>query len=374
MANASETAQVPGTRARLPGQVVLVLQGGGAIGAYQAGVYQALHEAGIEPDWVIGTSIGAINGAIIAGNRAEDRYARLKSFWETARSDPPAPTPWPAANAAIANLETFAHGVPGLFEPNPQALWGLNARLGVEHAAFYKSTPLRQTLLDLVDFDSLNSGKVRLSLGAVKVDSAQMRYFDSREGKLGPEHVMASGALPPAFPAIRIGAEAYWDGAVYSNTPIEAVLDDHPRRDSVIFAVQLWNPAGPEPETILQVLGRQKEIQYASRAESHIRRQQQIHRLRHVIRALVGRLPKSRRDDPDLRALAAYGCTTRMHLITLIAPRLEGEDPFTDIDFTSTGIRARQDAGYAATRRVLAREPWRRQVDALDGIVVHGED
>ena len=303
MANASETAQAPGAsaRARLPGQVVLVLQGGGAIGAYQAGVYQALHEARVEPDWVIGTSIGAINGAIIAGNRPEDRYARLKSFWETARSDPPAPTPWPAANNAIANLETFAHGVPGMCEPNPQALWGLQARLGVEHAAFYTSAPLRQTLLNLVDFDILNSGKVRLSLGAVTVDTAQMRYFDSRDGKLGPEHVMASGALPPAFPAIRIGAEVFWDGAVYSNTPIEAVLDDHPRRNSVIFSVQLWNPAGPEPETILQVLGRQKEIQYASRAASNIRRQQQIHRLRHVIRELSGRLAKSQRDNPDMQ-------------------------------------------------------------------------
>lgn len=364
-----------GPRAALPGQVVLVYQGGGALGAYQVGVYQALHEAGIEPDWVIGTSIGAINGAIIAGNRVEDRYPRLMAFWETVRRDPPPSTPWwPAAGGAIANLTTMAHGIPGFFAPNPQALWGPNAQLGVERAAFYATDALKQTLLNLIDFNVLNSRQVRLSLGAVKVASGEMRYFDSRDAKFGPEHVMASGALPPAFPAVRIDGESYWDGGVYSNTPVEAVLDDKPRRDSVIFAVQLWNPVGPEPETISQVLVRQKEIQYASRARSHIQRQDQIHRLRHVIRELANRLSESQRGDLEARELAAYGCSTRMHLVKLDAPRLETEDVYMDIDFTGAGIRARWEAGYAATQRVLEREPWQQQGEFLDGIVIHAAD
>ena len=358
--------------ARLPGQVVLVLQGGGALGAFQVGVYEAMHDAGIEPDWVIGTSIGAINGAIIAGNRAEDRMARLTAFWDAVCTDSPAAYPWwPGADRAMANLGVFMHGVPGFFEPNLQALWNMRTRLGVERASYYDTAALRATLLDLVDFGRLKEKQLRLSLGAVGVAHGEMRYFDSRDTDLGLDHVMASGALPPAFAAVRIDGDAYWDGGIYSNTPVEAVLDDNPRRDSVIFAVQLWNPRGPEPQSLLEVLGRQKEIQYASRARSHLRRQDQIHRLRHVIRELARRLPGEARDDPGVRQLESYGCATRMHLVNLLAPRIEGEDLNRDIDFTGTGVRARRAAGYAAARRMIEQQPWQREGDLLDGIVVH---
>ena len=359
----------------LPGQVVLVLQGGGALGAYQVGVYQAMHEAGVEPDWIIGTSIGAINGAIIAGNRVEDRFGRLAAFWKGLQRDRHTALPWwPSAGNPLANLATFTNGIPGFFEPNPQALWGLQAQVGAERAAFYVTAPLRDTLLDLIDFDLLNSGKVRLSLGAVGVANGEMRYFDSREENIKLEHVMASGALPPAFPAVRINGELYWDGGIYSNTPVEAVLDDRPRRDSLIFAVHVWNAAGPEPDTILQVMGRQKEIQYASRAKSHLGRQAQIHRLRHAVRELANRLPESMKDDPEVAKLASYGCATRMHLVRLVAPRVKGEDVNKDIDFTSAGISARWEAGYMATRRMLERRPWQQGGGFLDGIVVHEED
>jgi NTE family protein len=189
-----------GGHALLPGQVVLVFQGGGALGAYQVGVYEALHEAGIEPDWVIGTSIGAINGAIIAGNRVEDRLERLTRFWDEVRTDLPAANPWwPGAGSAMANLGAFTNGVPGFFKPNPQAMWGLHAPLGVERASFYDTAALRTTLLGLVDFERLKTKQVGLSLGAVGVAHGEMRYFDSRDTDLGLEHVMASGALPPAF-------------------------------------------------------------------------------------------------------------------------------------------------------------------------------
>jgi NTE family protein len=198
-----------------------------------------------------------------------------------------------------------------------------------------------------------------------------MRYFDSRDGSLGVEHVMASAALPPAFPAIRIDGEPYWDGGIYSNTPIEIVLDDRPRRDSVVFAVQLWNSDGPEPESIWQVLGREKEIQYASRAVSHIVRQKQIHQLRGVIAELVGHIDAAKRQSKAVQELAAYGCTTTMHVVELMAPRLDGEDLTRDIDFTRATLRTRWEAGYADARKCLASAPWERPVDPLEGVVIH---
>jgi len=185
---------------------------------------------------------------------------------------------------------------------------------------------------------------------------------------------MSSGALPPAFPAVRIDGEPYWDGGIYSNTPIEVVLDDKPRKSSVIFSVHLWNPAGPEPETLWQISERQKDIQYASRTDSHIARQQQIHRLRHVVRELVRRLPEAERDTPEVRELAAWGCQTTMRLIKLAAPRLDGDDPLKDIDFTPAGVAARQRAGYEAAMRGIAAHPWDTPLDPIEGLAVSSSD
>ena len=242
-----------GTPTRPPGQIVLVLQGGGALGAYQVGVYQAMHEAGIEPDWVIGTSIGAINAAIIAGNAPERRFEQLRAFWESVEWREPlgfaAALPWWLTNPC-ANLQTIAFGVPGFFAPNPKAALGVFAPLGVESASFYEATALRDTLAQRVDFERINSGMTRLTVGAVNARTGAMRYFDTRNLVLGPEHVMASGALPPAFPAVRIDGELYWDGGILSNTPTEVIFEDNPRRDSLIFAVHMWNPIGAEPETM----------------------------------------------------------------------------------------------------------------------------
>jgi NTE family protein len=198
-----------------------------------------------------------------------------------------------------------------------------------------------------------------------------MKYFDSRDTALGVEHVMASGALPPAFPAVRVDGEPYWDGGVYSNTPVEAVLDDKPRRDSLIFSVNVWQPHGAEPETIWQILNRQKDIQYSSRVKSHVARQQQIHRLRHIVEQLCARLPAAAREDPMVREMAGYGCRTTMHLVRLLAPRLEGEDHTKDIDFSRAGIESRWRAGYADIRRILAARPWEQPVGPLEGVVVH---
>ena len=360
----------------LPGQVVLVLQGGGALGAYQLGVYEAIHEAGIEPDWVIGTSIGAINGAIIAGNTRDRRMDRLREFWESVehKGVGEASLLWPGFGNASANMMTFMTGIPGFFTPNPAAAFGPHIPLGVERAAYYSTTALKQTLGGLVDLEHLNGGKPRLTVGAVKVRTGEFRYFDSRKETLGLHHVMGSSALPPAFPAVSIDGVAYWDGGIYSNTPIEAVFDDNPRQDSIVFAVHIWDPIGAEPDTIWQVLGRHKDIQYASHAKSHIDRQQQIHRLRRIVRELARRLPESQRDVPEVQRLAAYGCGTTTHVVRLVAPRLEGEDQFRDIDFTPEGIRARRQAGYAHARQMLERAPWKTDVDPISGVAVHNLD
>jgi len=377
--NATTASPASARRARtdptvgLPGQVVLVLQGGGALGAYQVGVYQALHAAGIEPDWVIGTSIGAINAALIAGNPREQRIHRLSAFWRHVEKPSTAagPLDWLGMGNWSSNMTTVMRGIPGFFEPSMAALRGTRANVGVEAAAYYSTEPLRRTLGELVDFRSLQGGPTRLTVGAVNACSGAMRYFDSRNEPLCVEHVMASGALPPAFPAVRIDGEPYWDGGIYSNTPIEAVLDDRPRRDSLIFAVNVWHQTAPEPESIWQVMGRQKDIQFASRADSHIARQKQIHRLRHVIRQLTEQLPAGKRADPHVKELSSWGCGTTMHVAHLLAPRLEGEDHTKDIDFTPAGVLARREAGYADTMNMIERSPWREPTDPIEGVVEH---
>lgn len=355
------------------GQVVLVLQGGGALGAYQAGVYQALHEAGIEPDWVIGISIGAINASLIAGNARENRLERLREFWRRIAQHPHldfmSGMPW--LGRMLPNWSTIANGVEGFFKPNPLAFLGMHARLAPDAAGYYSTRPLEATLSDLVDFGRLADHGVRLTVGAANVRTAQMRYFDSRDTRLTVRHVMASGALPPAFPAVRIDGELYWDGGILSNTPVEAVFDDNPRRNSLIFAVHVWNPQGDEPETIWQVMNRQKDIQYSSRAVSHIARQKQIHTLRHIIADLARRLPDSERQSEAVRTFAAYGCLTRMHVVRLLAPQLDNEDHTKDIDFSPASIRERWDAGYSATMSMLEAAPWEQDVDPLEGFYLH---
>src|SRR5207249_2948009 len=277
---------------------------------------------------------------------------------------------WLGLGNLMPNFNTVARGIPAFFTPNQFAIGGSKAEVGVEQASYYSTAPLRDTLRDLVDFEYLCECHTRLTVGAVNACSGHMRYFDNRKERLAVEHVMASGALPPAFGAIRIDGEPYWDGGIYSNTPIEAVLDDRPRRDSLIFAVQMWNPEGPDPETLWEVTGRQKDIQYASRATSHIARQKQIHHLRHIVRDVAKHLPESERNSPAVKELASWGCGTTMHVVRLNAPKLEGEDHTKDIDFTGEGIRARWRAGYADAKRMIARAPWGMPVDPIDGVVI----
>jgi NTE family protein len=356
-----------------PGQVVLVLQGGGALGAYQVGVYQALHEAGIEPDWVIGTSIGAINAALICGNEPSHRLARLNTFWtevEQKGFGASALDPFGLAGM-LGTMTTVLRGIPSFFTPNPVALHGARHETGVEQASYYSTAPLRETLRELIDWQYLCDCKTRLTVGAVNVCSGAMRYFDTREEPLAVEHVMASGALPPAFGAVRIDGEPYWDGGIYSNTPIEAVLDDKPRRDSLIFAVNVWHQTASEPNSIWEVMSRTKDIQFASRADSHIARQKQIHHLRHVIRELTKQVPAGRQREARVRELASWGCGTQMHVVHLLAPRVASEDHTKDIDFSANGIRVRREAGHADTTRMIERAPWKMPADPIEGVIEH---
>src|SRR5271166_6706012 len=213
----------------------------------------------------------------------------------------------PLIGSMAANWLTMTAGIGDFFKPNPMAFAGAHMPLGSDAAAYYSTAPLEVTLGALVDFDRINRGATRLTVGAANVRTSEMRYFDSRDMPLSVRHVMASGALPPAFPPVRIDGELYWDGGILSNTPVEAVFDDKPRRNSLVFAVHLWNPDGPEPESMRQVMNRQKELQYSSRAVSHIQRQQQIHRLRHIVAELAARLPDTSKADPEVGEMASYG-------------------------------------------------------------------
>ncbi len=364
-------------RPELPGQVVLVFQGGGALGAYQVGVYQALHEIGIEPDWVVGTSIGAINGAIIAGNAVSERFDRMQEFWGRLERKPQ----WhetlfgERAAASAAYLATLIQGVTGYYAPNHAITFsGLNAAVGVEKAAFYTIDDFRKTVGSVVDFVRLNSKQTRLTVGAVNVRTGKMHYFDSRNIPITLDHLLASGALPPGLPAIRIDGDPYWDGGLYSNTPIEVVFDDNPRRDSVVFSVQIFPISGAEPDSIMQVMSRQIDIQYASRADSHIPRQEHIHQLRHMVRELVRMLPEEQRNTPQVREMAGYGCGTFMHIVRINANPQQDEDYLREIDFTTAGIRRRWQAGYEDTMRTLERRPWEVPIDPMVGVAVHDSD
>ena len=354
------------------GQTVLVLQGGGALGAYQVGVFEALHEAGIAPQWVIGTSIGAINAALIVGSKPDERLAKLHEFWSRVTNDMFVPEGLPSwLTTAMRNTLAITSGVPSFFSPNPLAFASPHYNVGAQSAGYYSVSPLRRTLEELIDVAELNSGGTRITVGASCVRTAEMRYFDSRDMPLTVDHILASGALPPGFPPVRIDGELYWDGGILSNTPVEVVFDDNPRRSGLVFAVHIWNPHGPEPETMWEVMNRQKDVQYSSRAAAHIKRQRQLHKMRHVIAELTKMVPEEARRNNRFGEMASYGCLTRMHVVRLLAPALDHEDHSKDIDFSASGIRRRREAGYDDTMKTLEKAPWRAPVDEIEGFILH---
>jgi NTE family protein len=357
-------------------RVALVLQGGGALGAYQGGVFQALDEHGVTPDWVGGTSIGAINGAIIAGNPPERRLERLKRFWNTVRQEDPIDLRgWPDAMRQAYSYWTamacMIAGRPRFFSPHPFLPFGVGNAGSSDTASFYGTDPLRESLLQNVDIDYLNNGSVRFSLGAVHVTSGRLRYFDNSFQRIDVEHILASSALPPAFPPVSVDGELYWDGGLYSNTPLEVVLDDHPRVNTLCFMVDLWCACGAEPHSISQTLDRQKAILYASRSDRNIESYEAMHNLRRVIRELYDHLPEASRRDPTLRKLAERGCHTTMDIVQLGNRDRQWELASKDFDFSRTAIEERWQLGHADATQMLERAAWMDPVDGLVGVVVH---
>jgi NTE family protein len=355
------------------GQVVLVLQGGGAHGAYHAGVYEALQEAGIEPDWVVGTSIGSVNGSLIAGNAPAARLDRLREFWHRVVGNQifePA-TSLPLIGRKLPIWAALINGVDGFYAPNPFAFFGPKTRLPVDAVGLYSTSPLERTLQELVDFTQLAKGAPRLTVGAANIKTSQVRYFDSRDMQLTARHLLASGAMPPVFTPVRVDGTYYWDGGLLSNTPIEVIFDDVPRRNSLVFSVQVWHPEGPLPESIWDVMTREKEMLFSSSATSQIGRQKQLHHMRHIAAEIAKKLPPEVRESADVRAMTAYGCLTQMHVVRLLAPRDKSHAHMSQIDFSSANINARWQAGYEDAQRALAEAPWEKEHDKLEGFHWH---
>jgi len=358
-------------------RVALVLQGGGAMGAYQAGVFEAMDEHGFCPDWIAGTSIGALNGAIIAGNRAGDRVAALREFWNTLGQgyDPGTFGEFPHQGRQAFSLgnvmQTVLKGLPGFFSPRPELMTALLTGRSTETASYYTTEPLRELLEYLVDFECLNNDGVRLSVGAVNVALGELTYFDSRSEPLGIEHVMASGALPPGFPAVRVNDELYWDGALYSNTPLEVVLEDNPRVDTLCFAVSLFPATGRLPKTIAEVEARHKDITFGSRLNRHVTAYERLHNLRRKISVLYEHLPEPLQNNSEIKELASWGCHTTMQIVKLAYPSRPWELSFKDIDFSQVIINERWRSGYDDTLNMLQQAPWLQPHPVDQGVVVH---
>jgi NTE family protein len=361
--------QQPSAPATTPAkaQPVLVLQGGGALGSYQAGAYQALCHFDFEPEWIAGISIGAINAAIIAGNEREKRIDRLKEFWNMVSS----PVSWNPVTqgdrarslfneTSAALIATF--GVPGFFTPRvpPAPFWPQGTS---QSLSYYDTAPLKKTLERLVDFDRINDLKTRLSVGAVGVTSGNFCYFDNfdfrkRGKKIGPEHIMASGALPPGFPAVLIDGEHYWDGGIASNTPLDFVLGEEAKRDVLIFQVDLFSARGLLPESLLDAAEREKDIRFSSRTRMNTDKNRQIHNARMAVRDLIGKLPDYLKNDPSVELLREASKENTVTVVHLIYRSKNYETNSKDYDFSHVAMVEHWEAGVRDVHSSMRHKDW----------------
>jgi len=359
---------------------VLVLQGGGALGSYQAGAYQALCHHDFEPEWVAGISIGAINAAIIAGNPREKRVKRLKEFWEMVS----APVPWNPITSddrgrsyfnetSAALVATF--GVPGFFAPRfpPAPLWPQGSP---QSQSYYDTAPLRATLEYLVDFDRINDLKTRLSVGAVSVTTGNFTYFDNFEfnklgKKIGPEHIMASGALPPGFPSVVIEGEHYWDGGIASNTPLDYVLDEEVTNDLLIFQVDLFSARGPVPGSLLEAAEREKDIRFSSRTRMNTDKNKQIHNTRKALRDLIGKLPEELKNDPSVEILRKAAQENTVTVVHLIYRSKNYESSSKDYDFSHVGMIEHWGAGERDVHLSMRHTEWLERPQSGETMVTY---
>lgn len=380
-------------------RIALALQGGGALGSYQAGVYQALAEADLCPDWVAGISIGAINAAIIAGNPPAQRVDRLHEFWELvslpqmqspgrsplvpklaseggpAPGDARDPAPYFQGDLARALLNQWSAGwaawlgAAGFFAPRPVSPW-LCPDGSIEATSYYDTRPLERTLERLVDFDRINAGPMRLSVGAVNVRTGDFVYFDNTTHRIGPRHIMASGALPPGFPPVEIDGQHYWDGGLVSNTPLGWMVDAGPPKDTLVFQVDLWSARGAFPRNMARVATRQKEIQYSSRTRAESNRFKQQQRFKNQVAELLARLPPELADGPEAQRLRRL-CERKVgNLIQLIYRSKDYEGDSKDYEFSRRSIGERWRAGYLDTVRTLRHPEVLERPSSPDGVFI----
>jgi len=357
----------------------LLLQGGGALGAYQGGVYEALAEAGIHPDWIAGISIGAINAAIIAGNPPESRVDRLREFWTLVTSS----GPWPWSGTPFVELANndyarnvlnqmsanfvAAFGANGLFSARALAPW-LQAGGALGATSLYDTSTLKTTLERLVDFDRLNAGMTRFSAGAVNVRTGNLVYFDSATHAIRPEHIMASGALPPGFPAVEIDGEHYWDGGLVSNTPLQWIIECGDRQDTLVFQVDLWSARGQIPHNMVEVIERQKEIQFSSRTRASTDEFKRLHRLQRALASVVNRLPEDLRDDEDVKLLKAAASHNVHNLVHLIYRGDGYEGHSKEYEFSRLSMQDHWRAGYHDAVRSLRHPEVLARPTSADGV------
>jgi NTE family protein len=359
--------------------IALLLQGGGALGAYQGGVYEAFAEANIHPDWIAGISIGAINAAIIAGNPPNSRVDRLREFWTQVTLD----APWHWSGTPFTDSMNSDHtrnflnqvnasfaavfGASGFFSARPLAPW-LQAGGTLAATSIYDTGALKTTLERLVDFDRINAGMTRFSAGAVNVRTGNLVYFDSTTHTIRPEHILASGALPPGFPAVEIDGEHYWDGGLVSNTPLQYVIECGARQDTLVFQVDLWSARGQIPRNMADVVTRQKEIQYSSRTRASTDQFKSLHRLQRELAALLNRLPEDLRKHEDVRLLRTAASDNVHNLVHLIYRARDYEGHSKDYEFSRLSMQDHWRAGYHDALRTLRHPEVLARPTSADGV------
>jgi NTE family protein len=359
--------------------IALLLQGGGALGAYQGGVYEAFAEANIHPDWIAGISIGAINAAIIAGNPPNSRVDRLREFWTQVTLD----APWHWSGTPFTDSMNSDHtrnflnqvnasfaavfGASGFFSARPLAPW-LQAGGTLAATSIYDTSALKTTLERLVDFDRINAGMTRFSAGAVNVRTGNLVYFDSTTHTIRPEHILASGALPPGFPAVEIDGEHYWDGGLVSNTPLQYVIECGARQDTLVFQVDLWSARGQIPRNMADVVTRQKEIQYSSRTRASTDQFKSLHRLQRELAALLNRLPEDLRKHEDVRLLRTAASDNVHNLVHLIYRARDYEGHSKDYEFSRLSMQDHWRAGYHDALRTLRHPEVLARPTSADGV------
>lgn len=345
---------------------VLVLQGGGALGSYQAGVYSVLHDHGYEPDWLAGISIGAINAAIIAGNAFEDRVKKLYEFWHLITSVPEMPFIGTDNLSRIIHNEinafiTTSVGTPGFFKPH--SLMGIfNPLMSIsqEKLSYYDTSPLKETLLKLVDFDRINSGNMRLSVGAVHVKTGNFVYFDSENTVIRPEHIMASGALPEGLPPVEIDGEFYWDGGLVSNTPLQYVIDAERQAHMRIHQIDLFNAQGDMPQNIFDVQQRMKDIRFSSRTRLHTDIYKEKLQIQHLLSRIIDKIPSDLLDTSDMEMLKTWSTQRSINIIQLIYRSKKYETASKDYEFSHLSMDEHWRCGLNDATRMLDHKDWQQ--------------